>query len=405
MLRCNLKLPISTETGLSVVTMQDIDVWGSHGNKVDHISASDMVDRSKLLTLDHVRGVLATTEPCDSVGFPVSSDIDFKLEKGWNYEAKDMAGTDLVSAYVTIHGKEYQMSKDAILETASLCGISKAYALKTPAGLIEPHLRFWYRGGLDESKEYKALTVGGDKCLAVMKATINPFSNLRLLEESLNSIEAKYGEGEVFVDPKFEHSLRRTHLRLVVPEYLRQMTGTNEDNDNWSIGVQVLNSLIGEQQTSFDGYMFRWLCTNGAIDTFANSSRWSRKSGGQGDEVYEWARSAVDEVLGGLEHSLDLVQESANIAIAKGDVKDALQEIFDTFAIPGQARQLVIDNMIEEDNLTMYHVMQAITAAANSPEVDPNHVLGLMEAGGSLPRVAHNRCGSCKRFTTQIHSH
>lgn len=384
--------------------MTDIDVWGSHGSAVKQITVDDMVSRSKLLTLDSVREVLATTEPCDSVGFPVSNEIDFKLESGWNYEAKDLAGTDLVKAFVTIHGKEYQMSKDAILEVGNLCGISKKYLLATPARLMEPHLRFWYRGGLDETKEYKALTVGGDKCLAVMKATINPFSNLRLLEESLNSIEEKYGAGQVFVDPKFEHSLRRTHLRLVVPEYMRQMTGTGTDDDNWSIGIQFLNSLIGEDQTSFDGYMFRWLCTNGAIDTFANSSKWSRKSGGQGDEVYEWARAAVDEVLGGLENSLDMVQATTEISV-DGEVNDVLREVFDQFGIPGQARQLVIDNMVEEDNLNMYAIMQAITAAANSPKVNPDHVIGLMEAGGSLPHIANQRCGSCKRFTANVHVH
>ncbi len=380
-----------------------IDIWGSHGNKVDHVSVDDMIVRSKLLTLDQVRERLSTTEPCDSIGFPVSDAIDFNLESGWNYEAQNLAGTDLVRAHIKIRDDEYQLSKDAALELGQLCGISQKYMLKTPGKMIEPHLRFWYRGGLDEAKEFKALTVGGDKCLAVMKSTINPFSNLRLMEKMLESIEAKYGKGMVYADNKFTHSLRSTHLRLVIPEYLRKMEGTGEDEDYWSIGAQLLNSLIGDHQTSLDGYMFRYLCTNGAIDTFANSSRWSRKSGGQGEDVYEWCRAAVDDVLGGLENSLDLVQASAEIAIDEGDVNSALTEIFEQFAIPGQARQLVVENMVEEDNLTMYHLMQAITAAANSDRVDPTHVVGLMEAGGSLPHIANQRCGSCKRFTAHIH--
>lgn len=385
------------------MTIQDIDVWGSHGTAVKEISVSDMAERGKLLTLDHVRNVLASTEPISSIGFPVADRIDFRLEKGWNWDHRERSGDDMVDAFVRVGNQEYQMSQDAILEAASLCGLSKAYVLKTPAGLIEPHLKFWYKGGFDETKEYKALIVGEENhCKAVTRATINPFSNLRLLEESLNAIEAKYGEGEVFADYKFEHSLRRTHLRLIVPAYMRTIEHDNAEDDNWSLGIQFLNSLIGESQTSFDGYMFRWLCTNGAIDTFANSSKWSRKSGGQGEEIYEWARAAVDEVFEGLEHSLDLVQATTEISI-DGEVNDVLKEVFDTYAIPGAARQLVVNNMVETDDLSMYGVMQAITAAANSADVDPNHVLGLMQAGGSLPHIANQRCGSCKRFTAHSH--
>lgn len=364
------------------------------------IVVADMVAKSKLLTLDEVREALAASEPLTAVSLPATA-VDFRLDKDWD---RDAAGTELVDAFLTVGGTEYQMTSDALLEATTAMGLNKAYVRKTPAALIVPQLKYWYKGGFeleDKGKEYKALVVQ-DKCQAITRATINPFSNLRLLDESLNAIEEKYGKGEVFVDPKFEHSLRRTHLRLIVPEYMRTMTDTGTEDDNWSIGVQFLNSLIGEHQTEINGYMFRWWCINGAIDTFANSSKWSRKSGGQSDSVYDWAREAVDEVLGGLEHSLDLVQATAEISV-EGEVNDVLKEIFDTFQIPGAARQLVVDNMVESDDLTMYSVMQAITAAANSPEVDPAHILGLMQAGGSLPHIATQRCGSCRRFTAHVH--
>lgn len=387
-----------------MTVLPDIDVWGSHGTAVKSVTIQDMLDRGKFLTLDQVRETLATTEPCESVGFPVSSEIEFKLDMNWEYDAAKMAGTDLVDAYVKIRDKEYRLTKDAILGATSTCGLSTAYVLKTPAPLITPHLNFWYKGGFDDHKEFKALTVGGDKCLAVMKGTIEPFSNLRLLEKTLDAIEARYGESEVYADSKFTHSLRRTDLRLITPAYMRQMADTGEDNDNWLAGIQHLNSLIGERQTSFDAYMFRILCTNGAIDTCATSGKWSRKSGGQGEEVYEWARAAVDSVLGGLEDSLDMVQAMTEISVGE-EASDVLEEIFDNYGIPGAARQLVTENMVNSDDLTMYGIMQAITAAANEPDVDPNHVIGLMEAGGSLPRIANQRCGSCKRFTANGHEH
>jgi hypothetical protein len=86
---------------------------------------------------------------------------------------------------------------------------------------------------------------------------INPFSNLRLLERALEGIEAHYGAGEVLVDSKFAHSLRRTDIRLIVPENRRAMHRTGTDDDTWSAGIQLKNSLIGDVQTSIDGYLFR----------------------------------------------------------------------------------------------------------------------------------------------------
>lgn len=383
--------------------MTAVDTLGIHGPAVTKITVADMAD--KLLTLDTVRERLAQTEPMTSVGFPVSDRIGFRMESGCFWDHETVQGDQLVKAYLTVGDSEYQMSKDALLEATSLCGLPQAYVLKSPSKLIEPHLNFWYKGGFD-NKEYKALVVGNDKCLAVTRGTIEPFSNLGLLDQALDAISEKYGDGEVYVDPKFEHSLRQTSLRLIIPEYMRVMAGTGLDNDTWSMGIQIMNSLIGQSQTSIDGYMFRWWCTNGAIDTLNNSGKWSRKSGGQGEEdVMEWARQSVDSVLGGLEGTLDKVQAMADINIEEDSARAILEEIFNTYRIPGQARQLVIDNMVDETNMTMYSVMQAITAAANHPDVDPKHIVGLMECGGSLPHTAQERCNACHRFTATAHVH
>jgi hypothetical protein len=384
--------------------MTAIDTQGVHGPAAAKVTVQDAYDNGKLLDLDTVRERLAKSEPMAAVGFPVSDRIGFRIESGWNWDAETVDGDALVQAFLTIDNSEYQMSKDALLEATSLCGLPQAYVMKTPARLIQPHLNFWYKGGFDDTKEYKALVVGGTNCLAITRGTISPFSNLRLLDATLESVEEKYGKGTVYVDNKFEHSLRQTSLRLVIPEYLRVMEGTGTDNDTWSTGVQILNSLIGASQTSIDGYMFRYWCSNGAIDIAANSaSKWSRRSGGQDEnDVMEWARAAVDDVLGGLEATLDKVQAMTEMNI-EGNAMAVLEEVFNTYRIPGQARQLVLANMVDEDNLTMYALMQAITAAANHPDVNPQHILGLLEAGGALPHQAADRCDSCQRFIKHSH--
>jgi len=142
--------------------------------------------------------------------------------------------------------------------------------------------------------------------------------------------------------------------------------------------------------------LFRWWCTNGAIDTAASSGVWNRRQG-QGEDVYDWARMAVDDVLGGLEHSLDAVQNLVDVTL-EGEVNETLRDIFQQYRVPAGEREAIIRQLVESDQLTMYAVMQAITQVANRHDMNPLHAEHLMRVGGDIPHVANDRCGSCRRI-------
>lgn len=353
--------------------------------------------RDRMLTLDQTREILATTEPLTTVSFATESQpVRFRLEPGWNHNLVAAGGLDPVDAYVSVGQREYQLTKDAALEVTSGCGLPRAYVLRTPAALIEPHVNYWYGGDGNMPIKYKALA-REDRVLAVNKDSVLPFSNQRLVTEVLRGIENTYGTGEVWVDrTKLQHSLRSTKLRLIIPERQRVIERTGTDNDSWSVGLQVANSLAGEHPTSIDGYLFRYWCRNGAIDTHASSGTWSRRAG-QTEEVYEWARAAVDGVLGGLEHSLDAVQTMADTSI-QGETVDVLRDVFTQYRVPVPQRTAIINSMIDETNLSMYTVMQAVTAVANQSDLNPETADRLMAIGGHLPYAAAGRCGSCRRL-------
>lgn len=357
--------------------------------------------RPKLLSLDTVHEKLAASEPFNSYGFPVGDGVKFKLGPAWNHGLDAIPPEGLVDAFVKIGkgmgAQEFQLSKEALLEATSLCGLPKGYVGRTPAHLIEPHMNYWFREG-HEGKEFKILASGSNQVgSAFTKSTIVPFSNLRLLDQALEGIKEKYGDVEVLADYKFHHTLRGTHVRLIIPGASRLVTGSGVDDDQWSIGLQIKNSIIGESQTELSGYLFRWWCTNGAIDTRATSGVWSRRGGGQGDEVYEWARTAVDDVLGGLESSLDHVQAMTEIPLT-GEANLVLQDVFEQYKVPTVERNRITDLMVDETNLTLYTLMQAITQTANNIEVDPGHVERLMRVGGDLVHVGNHRCGECRRI-------
>jgi hypothetical protein len=361
--------------------------------------------RDKLLTIDELRTELASTEPVSYQSFAAGDPLAFDLAPEWNHGIELVKDTDSVNARVRFanDGPWLTLTKEALLEFTSAVGLSKSYVQRAPAHLITPQLDWWFHGGFGQ-RDFKALQVGaGDEArvTALTKATIQPFSNLTLLDKAQEAICQQYGDdAEIFADYKRQHNLRQTSFRLIVPGYQRVMTGPGTTTDDtWSAGVQIRNSLIGLTQTQIDGYLFRWWCTNGAIDTKASSGTWNRKSGGQGDDVYEWAREAVDSILGGLEHSFDAVEALTQVPLDE-DAAIVLRDLFETYHVPLATRSRIIDNMVNaQGEISMYSMMQAVTEAANLSDLEPNHAEHLMRVGGDLPHVAHERCESCRRLT------
>ncbi len=363
--------------------------------------------RDKLHPIERIHQVLAATEPLSTVGFSLGDTIRFAVDPGWHHGLDAKLGTEPVDAEILIGtgpaATAFTLTKDALLEATSVIGLHKTYASRCPAELLTPALNYWFREGLTAKgtaiRDYQLLVAGGHGA-ALTRGSIVPFSNLRLLDEVLAGIRARYGDVEVLADYKFAHTLRKTHVRLIVVDERRTMTGTGVADDTWSVGVQFKNSLIGEDKTSIDGYLFRYWCTNGATDCRASTGAWTRRGGREAD-VYEWARGAVDAVLGGLEGSLDAVQHLTDVPI-EGQANDVLRDVFEHYRVPLAERTRIIENIVDATGgpLTMYTVMAAITQVANDSSLPAAHVDNLLRMGGDLPHAADSRCGQCRRMLT-----
>jgi hypothetical protein len=225
---------------------------------------------------------------------------------------------------------------------------------------------------------------------------------LRLLDSIIDGLaERGTSESEILVDSKFHHALAGTYLRLVLPKQTFVVPGTEVEDDQWFLGLNLYNSLIGNGQTEIDGYLFRWWCTNGAIDTKNPSSVWARNAG-SGDyspeEVYAWAKTAVDAVFEPLQGIEDTLFQMTQQSI-EGDVNQILEDLFDDYGIPARDKKAIIANMVEDDELTMYSLMQSVTDAANGDGMSPKEQAKLMSVGGELPHRVDHRCDACHRLT------
>lgn len=357
------------------------------------ISADSM--RSELLSLDSVRETLARTEPVDYIS--LSRPVRWHFGPNWDEGLAEKDSFDLLPITVSVAGRDYPITKEALFSATAACGLRPSYVAKLPSRFLAPQLEYWFSGG--RIKNQQKLVLVNHVGTVVTRESVTPFSNLRLLSEALDVINEFYGSRDVWVDRKFTHTFQQTHLRLVIPEKLRTIENTGIPADNWSVGLQICNSLSGAIPTTINGYLFRWWCTNGAVTTGPESAVWKRKLRVKSDEdVYEWAKDAIELVLEGLEKSLDQVQHTAEIDVT-GELADTLEDIFVRAGLPIFIREKVVAQLLDHPGpRTMYTVMNAITRAANDPEMQPMHVRSLMTLGGSLPAQVSSRCNSCHRM-------
>ena len=360
---------------------------------------AEEVGKYMLMEVDDFREVLKPTDDLSQIPFVADgADISFTFEDGWNQNLDGVEGTDEVAATVQVKGAEYPLTLDALLEATSLAGLPMKIVRETPSELIQPIVN--YRFGDAPDRALKLLTAQG-RGVAFTRESISPFSNERLLDEALESINKIYGDVPVYVDKKAHHDLRRTAFRLVVPDHSRTIKSgrhsETEEGDVWSTGVSVQNSLIGAKPLMLKGYLFAWWCRNGATTNLAETGQYHRKKQGQGDTVYDWARDTVEDILGGLEHQLDQVASLTDVSL-DGSLAEVTAEVFAKYRVPMNARSSIMDNLVNSDDLSGYGLMNAITAAANDGDISENVRATLFDIGGFIPHAMGEICASCHRL-------
>jgi hypothetical protein len=366
------------------------------------ITIDDM--RDQLLTLDEAGEMLAETEPFVQHTLVVDSKVKFQLAADWHKAGLN----EPTSAYLeTASGQRFQLTPQAVLEAGAYCGIPRGLQRKQPGWLLKDQLNWWYQGGLG-SQEFKVFGRDRDNddplAMATCRGTIQPFSNIALLDIVVSGLRKQYGEdAEVLVDYKATNSLERTNMRLIVPSSERAVTGSRVDGDLWCAGMEFANSLIGVSHpgTRLGGYFFRYVCTNGQTDNLASTGKLARRTISDPSEAYEWARKSVDEVLGGLEHAFESIQALTTVRVggSHGSIGQILTELFARSGVPQREQRRISGALTDLDGeITLYDVAGAITQAANDQAVSPRTVDSLLALGGHIAHANHDRCDNCHQL-------
>lgn len=370
--------------------------------------------RDSFITLDEARTVLAPLEAMGETDFEMGAgSISFDLPPEWNASLGEMEGSDLTEAKVSIDGKEFALTKDAVLGAGSLIGITRDYLSRTPGSLMEPHLNYYY--GQDATHLNYSAHKGGSKNLkliwrenpdvgvAFCRSALSSFSTDRILECVVDSLHDKYGtDSEILVDKRIQAGIRGTTVRLIVPESERSMASKfaeEEGNDPWSSGIVFTCSLTGDMPLSVAGFLLRYVCVNGATTEHFASAKHRRRRGEDLDEVYTWVSEETTQILGSIEGELSAVDALNEVKLEGDDIVQTMSRIYEEFRVPVNAREAITNQMVGSDDLSAYGLMQAVTESANDDDRSPAEVARLMSIGGSIPHVLSGRCPNCNRFS------
>ena len=330
------------------------------------------------------------------VAFDGATEIEFDLPSGWNIGLGGKADHDLTDARVSIDGSEYLLTRAAITRIAIEVGLTARYLERTPGILIATHLNYW----ADHSPNtlfglLVSPTVINDEpgtVHAVVKKALNVFPNAEVLGAVEDRLGAFSNGGEFFVDAeRSHHSLDLTVTRYVLPEAAKTLSTARSEADVWWGGVQVTNSLTGRYVTGVEGYLWSKYGDHGVITTHA-AQHYNRRAGHNLSDVLEWLPEATQKVADTIDYETETIEVLVEEKVDPGKM---LADVFRTYKVPLRMRNVIIENLENGEDATYYGVMNAISQAANTPEIDVSTQTTLMEIAGEMAHDSSQRCSNC----------
>jgi hypothetical protein len=357
-----------------------------------------------MLPVAEARSRMAATEPLDFFTFMTGPDEDgvvpdIAVEYGDDWALT--APTQAAPVWLTVPGTGVvQLTRQAAQQLGSTCRVNQRFQEFLPPTMLSVIVAWALQTGLG-NRELKMLTAGTGEyqdeevplAVAQTRATVQPFSNVRLLDTVLLTVRSVLGNeaaDSAVVDYKMFHDLEHTSFRLVIPA-AQTVLDTGTDEDAWCYGIEVSNSLIGLKQTVIGGYLFRLSSTGGVSDLEHWAGGFNRRGSGP-DDVFYWAKEAAGEVLSGLETAFKGMQVLAARPL-DGDYRLVLGQLFRESPV-SKDLQLRISTELEETSgqLSMYDLACVVSETANLEGASWREVRTLHDLAG---HIVHQGGGMC----------
>lgn len=287
--------------------------------------------------------------------------------------------------------------------------------LKLPTKLmsqVPPELTLpivnWYLG---EQKGSVKLLIKEGIVVSICSPSTEIYSTRDLVNTIITTYRSKYNLSDVLVD-NVTHDLELTEITLLFPETAELVDDTS--GTVLMTGIHMRTSVLGKKPLLLQGVVARDYHLNSMLSD-NNLVQWDRRRTKSVDmddvetdrayDVYDWVADSVVLLHQDSENDKKNVVRLGRIDV--GDHSTAVQtDIFGTFNIPTKAQGVIRLAFSEEPEPNLLGMWNAITTAANDPEIvdNPGLVRKLREAGGAVAFKPHT-CPSCYRLTGGSHNH
>lgn len=362
---------------------------------------------SEMLTVAQAREQLAAT---DQLGFTTfwTGELPVTAEygKGWFEGMSTMPAP----AWLTLAKGTYQLTHQAAKQLGSTARANQKYQEFLPPEMLSRQVTWALQEGLHKKNGdgYELKLLLSDKpgrnqddtadvplAVAQTRATVEPFSNVRLLDVIMLAVRARLGNeaaASALVDYKLFHDLEHTSFRIVVPLAQQVIAGTGAEDDAWCYGIEVYNSLIGLKQTVISGYLFRLATTAGLSDQEHSAGGFSRR-GSTPEAVYAWAAEAAEDILGGMESAFNGLR-ALPAHVVDGEYASVMEQYFTVSAVSKDLQLRIVTDLEEcpAEELTMYDLAVTTAEAANLDDSTWRDVRTVHDLAGY---IVHQGGGMC----------
>lgn len=337
-------------------------------------------EAGQMLTVEAARKRLAATEPFDFTTFLTGEPgIEVTYGKGW----AEGELTAPAPVWLTVpDGTVYQLTRQAATQIGSTCRVNQKYQEWLPSERLAGNVNWALTEGLHKKNgdgyELKLILAGTGRnaddtedvplAVAQTRATVDPFSNVELLNAVMLAIRAKLGDEAAdgaLVDYKMFHDLEHTSFRVVVPMAQQVIVGTGTEDDAWCFGIEVSNSLIGLKQTVVSGYLFRFATLAGLTDVEHGAGGFNRR-GSTPQACYNWAGESAEEILDGIESAFAGLRALPD-HIVDGEYGSVMEQYFRLSPVSRDLQLRIVTDLEEcpVGQVSMYDLAAVSAEAAN----------------------------------------
>jgi len=284
---------------------------------------------------------------------------------------------------VTIGDMDFQLSPQALVDSAHCIGLTPKYTAKCPADLLFQQLNYFFGEGM--TKPVRAISKDGT-LLSVTKERVRTrvVSNerlLRLAEEKLRS-DRILGYHKVYSD------LNYSTMAIVTDKSFEPV-----NKDTLFGGIKINNSIMGKETVEVSPYVFRQWCSNGAITATVLGQYTRRKH----DNLDHWFTEIIEKANSELDNEFERIRHLTSISV-KNHLAEVIQGIGQDKHLPKSITQKVLDHAVSEKAETMYDVYNAFTwIASHTENLSPSRANRLQFTAGTITKE-HEICDKCHRI-------